>query len=93
MINMQLPNPVLAPVIKYAALATLGGDLVGFYLGGWILKLNSNLFFFVAVLAWLPIVAVALRRPENPTRSDRLVMFGAFPALFVGVCVVRKLYL
>jgi hypothetical protein len=43
-------------------------------------------------LGWLPILAVALRRPEYPSRTDIGVVFGGFPIIFVGLALFDRLY-
>ena len=43
-------------------------------------------------LGWLPILAVALRRPEHPSRADIGVVFGGFPAVFALLALVDYFY-
>ena len=82
---MHKQAPVLASAFKHATLATLGGEVFGFFFGFWVLSMDYRMFFLAAVFAWLPIVIVAYRRPEKPTGADRIIMFGSFPALFIAL--------
>jgi hypothetical protein len=43
-------------------------------------------------LGWLPILAVAFRRPEQPSRTDIAAIFGGFPAIFAMLALIDRLY-
>jgi len=43
-------------------------------------------------LGWLPILAVAFRRPEYPSRTDIGVVFGGFPVIFAMLALVDRFY-
>jgi hypothetical protein len=43
-------------------------------------------------LGWLPILAVALRRPDHPSRFDVGVVFAGFPAVFAALTLLDRFY-
>ena len=57
-----------------------------------LLDIYYRLFGVSLVLGWLPLLVVALRRPQTPTRADYIAMFGGFPVVFTALAWFGRLY-
>lgn len=81
----------LARSLKFGCLWTGLLQVLGLFLGGQLFS-EWRLCVLGLPLGWLPILAVALRRPDHPTRVDIGVVFAAFPLIFVGLAAFDKWY-
>lgn len=88
---MHATHPKLARPILFACAWTLIVELVGLWLAG-ILGINYRLVGMSLVPGWLPIVAVAVRRPQKPTATDLVAMSAGYPVLFAVITVFDRWY-
>ena len=88
---MHTALPTLAKPIRIACAWTLLAEFIGLWLAG-MLGIDYRLAGSSMVPAWLPIVAVAVRRPQKPTGTDILAMFACYPVLLAAVAVFSRWY-
>jgi len=81
----------LAPWFKRACICTLVLELVSLGLGAY-WGIEYRLSGACLPVGWLPILLIALRRPEKPASSDIVVMFTSFPALFAATAIFDHWY-
>jgi hypothetical protein len=81
----------LARSLRVGCLWTVLLQALSLFMGGYAFS-DWRLCALGLPLGWLPILAIALRRPEHPSRTDIGVVFGAFPAIFAVLAVVDRLY-
>ena len=81
----------LAWSMKTGCLCTVVLQALGLILGGYIFN-DYRLCAMSLPLGWLPILAVAFRRPNHPTRLDIGVVFAGFPAIFLVLALADHLY-
>jgi hypothetical protein len=81
----------LAKSLRVGCLWTVVLQALSLFLGVY-LFLDWRLCALSLPLGWLPILTVALRRPERPSRTDIGVMYGGYPAIFAMLALVDRLY-
>jgi hypothetical protein len=81
----------LAKSLRIGCLWTVLLQALSLFLCGYVFS-DWRLCALGLPLGWLPILAVALRRPEYPSRTDIGVIFGGFPAIFIALALVDRLY-
>jgi len=82
----------LARPIERAIVCVLILEALGFLLEGAV-DLHYELFGIAMILGWVPVLAVAVRRPQNPTRLDFWVMCAGFPVIFAAFALLNHYYL
>ncbi len=82
----------LAKSLRIGCLWTVRLQALSLFLGGYLFS-DWRLCALGLPLGWLPILAVALRRPDHPSRMDLGVVFGGFPAILAVLALVDRLYL
>ena len=82
----------LARPIERAIVCVLIFEALGFALAG-VINMYSALLGMALVLGWVPVLAVAVRRPQNPTRMDLWAMCAGFPTVFAAFVLVNRYYL
>lgn len=81
----------LAKSLRIGCLSTVFLQALSLFLGSYVFS-DWRLCVVGLPLGWLPILAVALCRPDHPSRTDIGVVFGSFPAIFAVLAVVDRLY-
>jgi hypothetical protein len=81
----------LATSLKLGCLWTVALQALSLLLGGFVFS-DWRLCALGLPLGWLPILAIALRRPDRPSRVDVGVMFAGFPALFAALLLFDRWY-
>jgi hypothetical protein len=81
----------LARSLRVGCLWTVLLQALSLFMGGYVFS-DWRLCALGLPLGWLPILAVALGRPEHPSRTDIGAVFGGFPAIFAMLAVVDRLY-
>jgi hypothetical protein len=71
----------LAGSLKIGCLCTLAVQALSLPPGGYVFS-DWRLCALSLPLGWLPILAVALRRPDHPSRIDVGIMIAGFPIIF-----------
>ena len=79
----------LARPIECAIVCVLIFEALGFLLAG-VLSMYYALLGMALVLGWVPVLAVAVRRPQSPTRADLCLMCAGFPAIFAAFALVNR---
>ena len=77
----------LAGSLKIGCLCTVVLQALSLTLSGYVFS-DWRLCALGLPLGWLPILAVALRRPSHPSRTDIAVIFGGFPAVFATLALL-----
>jgi len=83
----------LARPIERAIVCVLIFEALAFFLGGTVVDLHYALFGAAMILGWVLVLAVAVRRPQNPTRLDFWVMCAGFPVIFAAFALLNHYYL
>lgn len=86
---MPTAKPTLAKPILIACAWTVLVEAVGLWLAS-DFGIDCRLAGLSLVPGWLPIVAVAVRRPSSPTTSDLVVMFTSYPVLYVAITALSR---
>jgi hypothetical protein len=81
----------LAGALKVGCLYTVVLQALSLMLGGYVFS-DWRIFALGLPLGWLPILAVALRRPDHPSLMDIAVMFAGFPVVFTALAVFDHWY-
>ena len=87
---MHSDQPNLATPLKFACAWTLTLDVLGLLFASALL--HYRLFGITLILGWLPILLVALRRPQSPTIFDIVLMFAGFPAVVAAFTIFSRWY-
>ena len=87
---MHSDQPNLATPLKLACAWMLILDVLGLLFAS--AFLHYRLFGIALILGWLPILMVALRRPQTPTISDIVLMFAGFPAVVAAFAILTRWY-
>ena len=82
----------LARPIERAILCVLIFEAVGFAFAA-ALSMYYALLGIALIPGWVPVLAVALRRLQNPTRSNFWAMCAGFPVIFLSFALVNRYYL
>ena len=82
----------LARPIERAIVCVLVFEALGLVFSG-ILSMHYALVGMALILGWVPVLAVAIRRPQNPTRTDVWTMCAGFPTVFAAFVLVNRYYL
>ena len=82
----------LAKALRVGCLWTVILQALSLFLGVYLFS-DWRLCALGLPLGWLPILTVALRRPDHLTRTDIGVVFGGFPGIFAMLALVDRLYL
>ena len=82
----------LARPIERAIVGVLIFEGLGFIVSG-ALEMHYALVGMALILGWVPVLAVAMRRPQYPTRADLWVMCAGFPIVFAMFVLVNRYYL
>jgi hypothetical protein len=81
----------LSGSLKFGCLCTVAMQTLSLLLGGYVFS-EWRLCALGLPLGWLPILTVALRRPERPSQTDVTVIFGGFPVIFATLAVLDHWY-
>ena len=81
----------VARSLRVGCLWTVGLQALSLFLGGFVFS-DWRLCALGLPLGWLPILAVALRRPDHPSRTDIGVVFGGFPAVFAVLVLLDRFW-
>ena len=81
----------LARSLRVGCLWTVVLQALSLVLGGYVFS-DWRLCALGLPLGWLPILTVAVRRPEHPSRADIGIMFGGLPGIFAVLALVDRLY-
>ena len=81
----------LATSLRIGCLWTILLQALSLFLGSYVFS-DWRLCALGLPLGWLPILAVALRRPDHPNRTDVCLVFGGFPAVFAVLALADRLY-
>jgi len=81
----------LAGSLKISCLCTVVLQGLTLLLGGYVF-FDWRLCALGLPLGWLPILAVALRRPDHPSQTDVAVMFAGFPIIFAALALFDHWY-
>jgi len=81
----------LARSLKLGCLCTVILQAVSLALGGYLFS-DWRLCALGLPLGWIPILAVALCNPENPSRLDVAVVFASFPLVFAALVLLDRWY-
>jgi len=81
----------LANALRVGCLWTVALQALSLFAGVYLFS-DSRLCALGLPLGWLPILAVALRRPDQPIRTDIGVIFAGFPAIFAALALFDRLY-
>jgi len=88
---MRTLDTKLARPLKMACLWTLAMTVASFGAAA-LLDIHYRVFGVSLVLGWLPMLVVALRRPQTPTRADCIAMYAGFPLVFATFALFSRLY-
>jgi hypothetical protein len=83
----------LNKAITYAVYCTIFLEALGFWLCASVLALDYRLFAVSLAPGWIPIVVVAMRRPDRATRLDMVLMCSGFPIVLGTFMLVARLLL
>lgn len=81
----------LAGALKIGCLYTVVLQALSLMLGGYVFS-DWRLCAMGLPLGWLPILAVALRRPDHLSQMDVAVIFSGFPVIFAALVVFDQWY-
>jgi hypothetical protein len=81
----------LAGALKIGCLYTVVLQALSLLLGGYVFS-DWRLCALSLPLGWLPILAVALRRPDKPGQMDVVIIFAGFPVIFAALSVFDHWY-
>jgi hypothetical protein len=81
----------LAGALKIGCLYTVALQALSLLLGRYVFS-DWRLCVLTLPLGWLPILAVALQRPERPSQMDVAVMFAGFPVIFTALALFDHWY-
>jgi hypothetical protein len=81
----------LATSLKLGCLWTVALQALSLLLGSFVFS-EWRLCALGLPLGWLPILGVALRRPDNPSRFDVGFVFAGFPAVFAALALLDRFY-
>jgi hypothetical protein len=82
----------LARPIERAIVLVVVFEALGFVFSG-TLQMHYALVGMALILGWVPVLAVAMRRPQYPTRADFWAMCAGFPIVFAVFVLVNRYYL
>jgi hypothetical protein len=82
----------LARPIGRAVVCVLVFEALGLIFSG-TLQMHYALVGMALILGWVPVLAVAIRRPQYPTRVDLWAMCAGFPIVFAAFALVNRYYL
>lgn len=81
----------LATSLKIGCLWTVALQALSLVLGSLVFS-EWRLCALGLPLGWLPVLAVALRRPDHPSRFDLGVVFTGFPVVFAALALFDRWY-
>jgi hypothetical protein len=81
----------LARSLRVGCLWTIVLQALSLFLGGLVFS-DWRLCALGLPLGWIPVLVVAFRRPDHPSRTDIGAIFGGFPAIFGFLALVDRLY-
>jgi hypothetical protein len=81
----------LAGCLKIGCLCTLALQALSLPLGGYMFS-DWRFCPLGLPLGWVPILTVALRRPDHLSRMDVGVVFAGFPVIFAALAVFDHWY-